>query len=105
MIVYSGKHKKGDRKLGDCGEATPLIDLFGKDLFVGDIVISFLEGEYGVYRLSVVVKDDIEYYVMGLRGVDFMDNENKWRIKKVKDFSEVVEGEKWKAIGFNYKLE
>jgi len=115
-FVLSGKCR-----IGDVGEKTPLVDCHGKPLFVGDIVATFTkEHELGVCYfsgLTAVVSDkwtsysdgthkqkqgDIDYFVMGIKGVDFMQEDSLWQVQKVKSFEDVVSGENWKEFGFNY---
>jgi hypothetical protein len=121
MYVYSGKVREGL-----CGDATPLVDVDGKPLFVGDIVIPSTIDEFGIcYNtgLSVVVSDrytsysngshvekegEIEYFVMGIKSVNFMNKpaqdqyQKEWMVKKVKSYEDVVDGEHWKDYGFNF---
>lgn len=114
-FVLSGKCR-----IGDVGEKTPLVDCNGDTLFVGDIVDTFTKDEFGVCYfsgLTVVVSDkwtsyndgthvqkegDVEYFVMGIKSVDFMKEDSEWAVQKVKSFKDVVSGEKWKEFGFNY---
>lgn len=118
IYVYSG-----NVRIGNVGEPTPLKDFTRKDLFVGDIVITSLIDEFGICNnngLSVVCSDrwisyndgthiqkngEIEYFVMGIKNVDFMGvDSEKWIVKKVKSHEDVVIGEHWKDFGFNYNL-
>lgn len=114
-FVLSGKCRKGD-----VGESTPLTDCYGNKLFVGDIVATFTKDEFGVCYfsgLTAVVSDKwtsyndgthvqkeggVEHFVMGIKGVDFMKEDSKWSVQKLKSFEDVVSGEKWKEFGFNY---
>lgn len=117
MFVYSGKCR-----MGNCGEVTPLIDNFDNPLFVGDIVIISTINETGIcenYGLTVVVSDryqtfnnntyfveregNVEYFVMGIKDVNFMSVDTKWIVKKLKSFEDVIDKEHWKDYGFNYK--
>lgn len=117
MYIYSRKCRQGD-----CGEKTPLKDSMGKPLFVGDIVIlssikdnneitltnyltAIVSDKYTSYSNGEhkTKEDDVEYYVMGIRDVGYVDNDNKdWRVDKLKSYDEIVEGEHWKSYGFNY---
>jgi hypothetical protein len=116
LAVYSGKCLQGI-----CGEASGLEDRDRKPLFIGDIVIVSTIDSYGVcdnYGLSVVVcnkyesyqngrievKDESKYFVMGIANVDFMEKDsNEWIVKKVKSYADCIDGEHWRAYGFNYK--
>jgi hypothetical protein len=119
MYIYSG-----DVRLGDCGDPTPYVDMYGKELFVGDIVVTLTE-EDGVFKslgsLSAVVSDkytsysdgthkvkdgDIEYFVMGIKSAwpKCEDGKKKeWAVLKVKDHSDVINLEHWSDFGFNYR--
>jgi len=111
----------GECKLGKIGEPTALKDFTGKDLFVGDIVITSVIDEWGICTnngLTVVVSDEYNnklvsednwgngHFVMGIKTVDFMGKDSeKWIVTKVKSFEDVIAGEKWKDYGFNYVSE
>lgn len=116
VFILSGKCR-----IGDVGEATPLKDITGKGLFVGDIVIVSTIDSMGIcdnHGLSVVCSDkwtsysdgthvakegDIEYFVMGIKNVDFMGKDSeKWIVKRVKSFEDIIAGEHWKDYGFSY---
>lgn len=120
LYVYSGKVREGD-----LGESTPLIDIEGKKLYVGDIVITSTIDEQGIcqnHGLTVVVSDKYtsyntgggnvrhevkegkpEYFVMGIKNVDFMGKDSdRWIVKRVKSHEDVICGENWKDYGFNY---
>jgi hypothetical protein len=109
MFVYSGECRKCET-----GLATNKKDIVDKELFTGDIVITFTK-DYVPNGLTVVVCDQwrsfqngnhellsgsAEYYVMGIKGVEWEDDE--WVVRKVKDHTEVIDGEHWKDFGFNY---
>ncbi len=115
-FVLSGKCR-----IGDIGEPTPLKDISNNDLFVGDIVITSVIDEFGICNncgLSVVCSDkwtsysngehiakegDIEYFVMGIKNIDFMGRDsNKWMVQRVKSFNDVIVGEHWEDYGFSY---
>ncbi len=108
--------------MGTCGQKTGLFDLADNELFVGDIVIASVIDENGISSncgLSVVVSDqwesysdgtfkeklsEIEYFVMGIKTVDFMlKDSSRWCVKKMKDWEDCLDGEHWKDFGFNYK--
>ena len=114
----------GNCRLGDVGEQTPLIDSAGNELFVGDIVITSIINEFGICSnngLTVVCSDkwtsytdgshvakneDVKYFVMGIRNVNFMgaDSDN-WIVNRVKSFSDVIPGEHWPEFGFSYSVD
>lgn len=113
MYIYSG-----DCRLGTVGQPTKFSDLHGKPLFVGDIVITYADN-YEPDSLTAVVSDEFttywggeyrvkggpaESFVMGIKSVD-LDNPDQWRVLKVKDHQDVIDGEHWKAYGFNYSAE
>lgn len=116
MYIYSG-----DCRLGECGDNTNMVDLYGKKLFVGDIVVTYTTDKFGVCNLNgitAVVSDRyttfsdgthkenngvINTFVMGIQSVDFMKKEFGWSVQKIKDFNEVIDGEHWSKFGFNYR--
>ena len=116
MYIYSG-----DCRLGKCGDKTNMVDIYGKKLFVGDIVVTYTTNKFGVCSLSgitAVVSDRyttysdgthvenngvINTFIMGIQSVDFMRNEFGWSVQKVKDWSDIVDGEHWGDFGFNYR--
>lgn len=122
VFVYSGVCRQGT-----LGMETPLEDVTGEKLYVGDIVITSTIDEFGICSnngLTVVVSDEfrsvnngkeieyipkegqIEYFVMGIKSIDFMNvDSGKWIVKRLKSFKDVVNGEKWTDFGFNYKVD
>lgn len=111
----------GAVRRGDVGEPTPLIDMTGDKLFVGDIVVSASIDSLGVsyiHGLSVVCsdrwtsyssgshvpKDEYSHFIMGLKNIDFTKHNERWFIKRVKSFADVLPGERWPDYGFNYSL-
>ena len=122
VFVYSGVCRQGT-----LGMETSLNDVTGEKLYVGDIVMTSTIDEFGICSnngLTVVVSDEfrsvnngketeyipkegqIEYFVMGIKNVDFMNADSeKWIVKKLKSFKDVVNGEKWTDFGFNYKAD
>lgn len=116
MYLYSGECRQGV-----CGTLTPLRDIADQPLSVGDIVATCTIDKLGVCYLcglSCVVSDEFTtysdgrcvkkegdpiYFVMGIKNVDFMGKDSeRWTVKKVKDWSDCVEGEKWKDWHFSY---
>lgn len=126
MKVYSGKCLEGI-----CGTPTGFKDVYGTELFVGDIVVVFTTDESGYCSygdgLTVVVdgryttyadgsiKEDSEpdFFVMGIKTAwpkeDEGDpeekewRENRWNVRRVKKWEDVIDGEHWADFGFNYK--
>lgn len=115
-FVLSGKCR-----IGDVGEPTPLKDSTDKNLFVGDIVIVSTIDGIGIcdnLGLSVVCSDkwtsysdgtnvakesNIEHFIMGIKNVDFMGKDSdKWIVKRVKSYKDVIAGEHWEDYGFSY---
>lgn len=117
MYIYSGECREGK-----CGDKTNMVDLFGRELFVGDIVVIYTTDKFGVCNLSgitAVVSDGYmtysdgthvekelpyESFVMGIQSVDFMKEDSEWSVQKIKDFNDVVDGEHWSEFGFNYRV-
>ena len=110
MFVYSGKCRQCET-----GLKTNEKDMAGKELFTGDIVVIFTD-DYHPDGLTVVIAhqwksysngkhelidENPEPFVMGIETVCWTDDE--WKVMKVKDHSDVIEGEHWKDFGFNYK--
>ena len=117
MYIYSGECRQGN-----CGEKTGLKDFTGKELFVGDIVMSSVIDDKGICEnngLTAIVSDrwqtysngthvekdgEVEYFCMGIKSVDFMGKDSEqWIVKKLKDWSECINGEHWKEYGFSYR--
>ena len=111
MLVYSGKCR-----LCETGKAVGFRDMEGKELSTGDIVAIWSErGPSPV--LTVVVSDQFEsfsdgsheenespeYFVMGLKSVNLADEPGYWRVFKLKDHADVIDGEHWSAWGFSFK--
>lgn len=100
MKVYSG-----DVCLCETGLETKLKCDMERPLKTGDIVIIGKAGSYIADTLSVVVQEDGEDFCMGIRNICVSDPEKLggWWVTKVKDHSDVIDGEHWKAYGFNYR--
>ena len=121
LAVFSGECLQGV-----CGIATGFFDMHDKPLFTGDIVQVYSveswvteHGDLLSYMpegLTAVVSDEwtsymdgsfvrksgcAEFFVMGIRDVD-LEEPGTWRVRKLKDFSDVVLGEHWKDYGFSY---
>lgn len=126
MRVFSGKVH-----MCDVGHPAGFRDLEGRHLATGDIVALFTgTGASAVsYGLTVVVRDQFtsysdgtviektepgECFVMGIKSVDLtLPDEGSeeddpaaslyWKVWKVKDHTDVIEGEHWKAYGFSFR--
>ena len=110
MYLYSGNCRQGV-----CGTPTRFIDVQGKSLFVGDIVIVYSDSYTPDHLTAVVDESFISYsdgthvltgksdsaFIMGIKS-SCESEENEWNVLKVKDWSDAIEGEKWTAFGFNY---
>jgi hypothetical protein len=110
MYIYSGTVR-----LGICGTKTPFTDVYGKHLFVGDIVVTHTDGwcagmtavvdnsfiSYSDGTHVINTKDALTQFVMGIRGLED-DPTGTWKVNKIKDWSDVIEGEKWSNFGFSY---
>ena len=86
------------RSLGDLGTPSPLKDEEGNELFVGDVVeISSKNGAYGRQHLTFVCSDKNGFFVMGIHDCCNSDTgviDEKWRVRKVRDHANVLDGEK-----------
>jgi len=122
MYVYCGECRQGT-----VGMQTDLVDVNGDPLYVGDMIVpcSIVNGDLAsTLILTAVVSDEfhtfvttggkehrrkkgkIKFYIMGLEHASFNEKDkNGWRILRFKKHHEVVDGEKWRQFGFNYKLE
>lgn len=115
MNVYSGKSL-----MCECGLPTGIYDNQNELLFTGDIVVIFTANEFGVNylpnHLTVVIQNRFITYqtglvvpidhpekpfVMGIKDVDLANDD--WQVVRVKSYKDVVDGEHWRAYGFNYK--
>lgn len=122
--------KSGDVVIGRCGIVAG-VDTFGSNLFVGDIVQFWhvdqhsKETDWSSVTLSVMSECNsscelgVAPFAHGISSVkhllpsdvdcdheDFEGDEDGyisgWVIKKVKDHSECVDGERWSGFGFSY---
>ena len=117
MKIYSGNLLKGI-----CGNETSLRDRYGDWLYVGDIVLLYTIDEFGLSNemyLSCIVCDKYKtypdggievinknpaYFAEGIENVDFMKENSKWIVEKIKSFEDVIDGEKWTdGYEFNFK--
>lgn len=97
MTVFSGRVA-----LCETGILTGAVDYANKELFTGDIVAIYTDGQLGSPTLTVVVKEGDEApFVMGIKSIP-MDSPGEWNIWKLKDHSDCVDGEHWPAWGFRY---
>jgi hypothetical protein len=123
MFIYSG-----NCRLCKTGLPSNLIDDAGIELKTGDIVIIYTiaknTGVVGLHGLSVVVanhydnfqglqpvecieENKSDVFVMGVKTCDIQEPEDNypkevWRVRRVKLWSDVIDGEKWVDFGFNY---
>lgn len=124
MFIYSGKCR-----LCEVGLTTDLKDDLGNKLRTGDIVMSYTvakdTGFRSVYGITVVVAnhyDNIagvppterieenksEPFVMGIKACDIQEPledypTTVWRVHRVKEYEDIIDGEKWSDFGFNYR--
>lgn len=85
--------------LGDLGTTSPFKDDEGHELYVGDVVeISCKEGTNDKKHLTFVCLDkNGEFFVMGIHDCCNSDTgviDEKWRVRKVRDHANVLDGEK-----------
>jgi len=122
MFVYSGKCR-----FCEIGIKTTLKDDCDNILRTGDIVMSYsVTEDFGAVSfdgLTVVVADHFENivgrepiekadkgepFIMGIKSskidkkIEKYPNE-VWRVKRLKKYEDVIDGEHWTAFGFNYK--
>ena len=107
MYIYSG-----NCRLGTIGTETDLKDVYGENLFIGDIVILFREDTTPDILTAIVNDSFISYsddshvkkngqsksFAIGIKNA----SPGQWSIKKVKIYKDVVDGEHWKDFGFRY---
>ena len=119
--VYSGNCYRGE-----CGKPTGMTDCKGAELFVGDIVSVFheshphpefplnlcdhftvvVEDGYTTYSDGEIKKENgLGFFVMGIKNVcnSCTTKDDNWSVFKMKGYEDVIDGEHWKAYGFNYK--
>lgn len=111
----------GQCKIGEIGKPTELIDTYGNQLSTGDLVaLSTYDknnpDQFNDYwDIEFVCNNEFQdngldkkIYVMGIasKHVQYEEfeesivyqNHKEWRIRKVKGFEELVDGEKWGAV-------
>ena len=120
MFIYSGKCRQGL-----CGEETNLKNIDGDALFVGDIVLLYTQDQFGYCSsgdLTSIVSDrynsysdgsitenkEYSFFAMGIKSCEFNNEyeedskDTQWYCKRVKLWSDIVDGENWKSFGCNY---
>ena len=102
MWIYSGEVCEGET-----GIKTELKCDRGDYLYTGDIVILTAPDQCVHTNLTVIVSDKDGLFAMGIKNICLSDPSKLegWSISKVKDHYEVVDGEHWKAYGFNFSKE
>lgn len=112
----------GNCRIGYVGGSTKLIDSYGNKLYTGDLIsLSYYDknnpevfNDY--FGVEFVCNNEFQdnglekkIYVMGIasehkqyednfEGTIIKQNHKEWRIRKVKGFEELVNGEKWGAV-------
>lgn len=88
---YSYSHEEG--YLGDIGKLSNFKDILDRDLYVGDIVQIYNNGIKNSED-SVVVYDSNCFHIMGLYSYKFSNGfDDDWKIIKVRNYSDVKDGE------------
>lgn len=85
--------------VGDLGTPSPFKDDEGNELYVGDVVeVSSKEGTNDKKILTFVcLEENGEFFVMGIQASCNSDAgviDERWRVKKVRDHTAVLDGEK-----------
>lgn len=88
-----------NNSLGDLGTPSPFKDEEGHELYVGDVVeISSKEGTTDNKHLTFVCLDENgKFFVMGIHDLCNSDAgviDEKWRVRKVRNHTAVLDGEK-----------
>lgn len=107
LYIYSGKCV-----IGKVGDKTLLTDSFGIKLFVGDIVtihtssmsprLTVISDEkYQSYSDGFIRLKEPNHFVMGIKSVNYMEEDCEWTVTRVKKHSDLVDGENWKDWGFS----
>lgn len=83
------------RDWGTIGASTKMKDALGRPLFVGDVVISVRPDRVAFEDLAIVCEVKGSQFVMGIAGWCLKDGRiiNGWKVYKVKDHSELTNGE------------
>lgn len=119
LYIYSG-----ECNMGRVGDPVGANDANGKPLHVGDIVQLIegicvgtdIESWVPLDWLTAIVSDqfisyqngilelkegEIEYFCMGIKSCGF--DSPKWKIRIVKGYQDVIDGEHWSNFGFSYR--
>ncbi len=114
MYVYSG-----ECRLCDCGIDTKETDSFENELKTGDIVIIWHEDDGMIDmspdHLTVIVCSQYQSYsdgtikllkysdfwCMGIKNIG-LSRDNNWKIRKVKNYKDAIDGEHWQEFKFRY---
>jgi len=124
MFIYSG-----DVLFCECGLPTDLKDDYENKLRTGDIVMSYTvtedRGVASFNGLTAIVAEHYQCYqgqtptelkneekgdpfVMGIKSCAINESIKKypdgvWRVRRLKRYEDVVDGENWQDFGFNYR--
>ena len=120
LAVYSGECFQGV-----IGYPTTMVNAKGERLYIGDIVMVYhkmypnlkfhptasghftcvVDNRYKTYTDGKIENQDGSCFVMGIANVceDCNLNNDEWSVITVKSYKDVIEGEHWKAFGFNYR--
>ena len=92
--------ERGAKSLGTIGTATKMKDAFGRQLFVGDVVISVSPDGTIIGEPATVCEDKDGQFVMGIASSCKKDGTiaDDWEVYKVKDHSELADGETYRGI-------
>jgi hypothetical protein len=107
LYIYSGKCV-----IGKVGDKTNITDSFGEKLFVGDIVVIHTpnmapqltvisDEKYQSYHDGTIKIKEPNHFVMGIKDVDYHEENSGWTVTKVKSFADLIEGEKWARYNFS----
>ncbi len=92
--------ERGAKSLGTIGTATKMKDAFGRQLFVGDVVISVSPDGTIIGEPATVCEDKDGQFVMGIASSCKKDGTiaDGWKVYKVKDHGELTDGETYRSI-------
>ena len=119
LAIYSG-----DYCMCDIGRKTGEVDMYGRELFTGDVVqlwqgyyvgtdheewlpsdglTAIVADQYVSYSDGSVelLDENAKPYTMGISSVGISNH--VWRVQLVKSHTEVIEGERFKSYGLNYR--